>query len=131
MRCIGVRRDRHSGHVSYKRIGLAACEWASGDGGEVSLTQCKPVWSIVRQPDVARDLEHDQSEREDVRRLIILAVQDLWSDVSAIALAFDTSCSRPLRCQSKIPNFQLALIIDKDIGRLEVQMDDPSFMNAL
>lgn len=89
------------------------------------------MWSIIWEPNVAGNLEHDQAKREYVRGHIILALKYFRGDVSTVSFTFSALCCGALRCQAKITNLQHSLVIDKDVGRFKVEVNKPGIVYAL
>lgn len=130
-RGIEVPNDGHARRVSDQGVGFAPSERTSGNSGKVSLPQRNPMRSVVGEPDIAGDLKHDQAKCEYIGGLVVLALKNLWGDVPPISFTFDASSCWPSRRQAKVPNLESAFVIDQNVCRFEIEVNEASFVDAL
>jgi hypothetical protein len=96
----------------------------------VAGSQPLPRRAIIRQLDIPRNLQHDQTQGKDIGRLVILAKQDLGTDIFAIAFALDARLGGEGSRHAKVADFENAFKRDEDIGRLKVEVNEAGVVDV-
>lgn len=85
----------------------------------------------------------EASSPEDISSLAVPPLQDFRSQVELVSFSLEPSAAfhsqfggwgrrpRPHRSHPKVPNLQPSLARNKHVGRLQVEVDDPSVMDKL
>jgi len=125
----GVLGQRHSARVTLDVLGFGRCE--GFNKREVTLPQRNPSRAIVGKERVGGDFEDDETEGEDIGRLVDLSLKDFGAEVLAISLCLDVPCSRPGGGHSKVADLECAIESNQDVGRLKIEMDKPGIVDGV
>ena len=95
------------------------------------MSQLLPGLASVGQLYIPGDFSNHQSEREDVSRFVVVAFENLGCNVEAVTLAVDEARCRPDARQAKVTNLENAFVVDENVRRLEVQMNEATGVDVL
>jgi hypothetical protein len=100
------------------------------DSAQVACPKSLPGRAVVGKKDVAGNLQDDETEGEDVGRLVKLSAENLGSDILAIAFTFNALGGRPARCEAEIADLEVTIESDKDVGGLDIKVDKACLVNG-
>ena len=122
---VGRRKvQRIAGVVARRQGASVATPGQAGHVAHVAGAQALPADAVVRQHDVAGDLEENQAEGENIGRLVEATEEDLRPNVLAVALTLDTRGRGPGTCEAKVGDFKSTLKGDEYVGWLQVEMNE-------
>jgi hypothetical protein len=124
----GVVFNRQAVGITGDGTRFATCE--RRDRGQVACSESLPSRAVVGKEHVAGDLEDDETEGENVGRLVVLSAQNLGGNVLAVTFALNTLGSWPRSCQTEVANLEVTIERDEDVGRLDIKMDEASLVDS-
>ena len=121
----GILGDRVAITIAAQCTAVGAPGQARQHVLELARSQLCPVGAVLRNNTVASDLGQHHSKCEYIGGLVKTTGKSLWCKVVAVALAIDAFRCRPGAGETKVGDLQRASEIDKDVGRLQIEMDVP------
>jgi hypothetical protein len=128
LRDAGIVFDGQTVGITGDGARFATCE--RRDRSQVACSESLPSRAVVGKEHVAGDLEDDETEGENIGRLVVLSAQNLGGDVLAVTFALDALGGWPRSCQTEVANLEVTIKRDEDVGRLNIKMDETSLVDS-
>jgi hypothetical protein len=128
LRDAGIVFDGQAVGITGDGTRFATCE--RRDRSQVACSESLPSRAVVGKEHIAGDLEDDETEGENIGRLVVLSAQNLGGDVLAVTFALDALGGWPRSCQTEVANLEVTIKRDEDVGRLNIKMDETSLVDS-